>query len=49
MIILTHIAERLGIDRYALVAELYLEKYLQSGYKVGSYDLGKRIINIEEG
>lgn len=49
VITLTHIAEKLGIDRYALVAELYLEKYLQGGYKVGSHDLGRKIVNIEEG
>ncbi|WP_069807785.1 acyl-CoA dehydrogenase family protein [Vulcanisaeta thermophila] len=48
-ITLAHIAEKLGIDRYAIIAELYLEKYLQGSYKVGSYDLGKKIIDIEEG
>ncbi|BDR91706.1 acyl-CoA dehydrogenase [Vulcanisaeta souniana JCM 11219] len=49
VITLAHIADRLGIDRYALVAELYLEKHLQGGYKIGSHDLGRKIINIEEG
>ncbi|MGC8606716.1 MAG: acyl-CoA dehydrogenase family protein [Vulcanisaeta sp.] len=47
IIVLTDIAEKLGIERYAVIAELYLERYLQGGYKVGSYDLGRKIIDIE--
>ncbi|ADY00244.1 acyl-CoA dehydrogenase domain protein [Vulcanisaeta moutnovskia 768-28] len=47
IIVLTDIAEKLGIERYAVIAELYLERHLQGGYKVGSYDLGRKIIDIE--
>lgn len=48
VMVLVDMAEKLGIDRYAVVAELYLEKYLRGSYRVGSYDLGKKVVDLEE-
>lgn len=48
VIVLTDIADKLGLERYAVIARLYLDRYLRGGYRVGSLNLGKKIVGLEE-
>jgi len=48
VIVLTDIADKLGLERYAVIARLYLDRYLRGGYRVGSLNLGKKIVDLEE-
>jgi hypothetical protein len=41
-------ADKLSLERYAVIARLYLDRYLRGGYRVGSLGLGKKIVDLKE-